>query len=78
MLDFLFYLIYLIFRMSKKNDIEIIQEFVNKCLHEHLTLQEMGKLVGRTSQWASTLVNGKTKKLRFKTKGLILEKLGKL
>jgi len=64
--------------MTANKDIEIIRIFIRRCAKEHKTLKEMGEAVGRTKQWASRLVQGKIKSLRFTTRSMILEYLGKL
>ena len=54
-------------------DQKLILRFIARCSREHLTLEMAGKRVGRSKGWASLIVNGKIKRLKFQTKNLILD-----
>ena len=65
-------------RMLKHNDKELIGRFVKTCARQRMTLEDMGRAVGRTKGWASMIINGKVKTLRFCTRNRVLEFLGEL
>ena len=64
--------------MTKYPDKELIAKFINRCAQERMTLDAMGKAVGRSKNWASLLANGKINRLWFCTRNRILEYLGEL
>jgi len=80
MLDILNKLIYIIVMTHRSKaelgDRDIINRFIEKCSREHLTMEGAAKKVYRSKGWASLLINGKIKKLRFQTRNLILDFLG--
>lgn len=64
--------------MNNKRDRELIDRFTAACAKKRMTLEQMGAAVSRSKNWASQIVNGKTKQLRFQTRNLIREFLGEL
>ena len=64
--------------MSRNKDIELIQRLISECSRRHMTLEQMAVAVGRSKGWASTIVNGKTRSLKFSTRSLVMKFLGDL
>jgi len=64
--------------MVNQSDKPLIEKFILICSMKRMTLKEMSNAVGRSKNWASLLVNGKTLRLRFSTRNRILEYLGEL
>lgn len=58
------------------NDQELIQRYIRWCANNDFNQTKMGELVGRTKQWASWIVNGHTKRLKFTTRNRIKSILG--
>lgn len=63
---------------DNKRDQEIIRRYVRRCAKKRMTLEKMGRAVGRSKTWASNIVSGKTGWLQFGTRNRILEYLGEL
>jgi DNA-binding Xre family transcriptional regulator len=64
--------------MNNKSDKELIARFVAVCSRKRMTLDDMAASVSRSKNWASLIVNGKTKRLKFQTRNLIREFLDEL
>ena len=64
--------------MINQNDKQLIDRYVKMCARSRMTLEDMGRAVGRTKAWASAVVNRKTTRLQFATRNRILEYMGEL
>ena len=61
-------LIYIMVNVNKKSDIELIKEFIGWAAQRGLTLEEMARTVKRTKGWASAIIRGQIKELKFSTR----------
>lgn len=61
---------------AASQDQEIIRRFIEKVSRNHLTVEQAASKVGRSKGWASLLINGKIRSLKFQTRNLIIDYLG--
>ena len=76
MLDILNDLTYIYISMNNKSDNLLIKWFIDYCIDQNLNQSRMAELVDMSRGWASMLVNGQIKRLRFDTRNRIKGILG--
>jgi len=62
--------------MHKINDELLIKWYIDYCVAQDLNQSKIAKMVSMSRSWASMLVNGHIKKLRFDTRNRIKAILG--
>ena len=75
-LDKLNDMFYIIIEMNKLGDTLLIKFYTSYCIENDFNQSRMAREVGMSKGWASLLVNGKIKSLRFDTRNRIKAILG--
>lgn len=67
---------YIYIIMQKIKDTLLIRWFIDFCIEKDFNQSRMAKEVGMSRSWASMLINGQIKSLRFDTRNRIKNLLG--
>lgn len=62
----------------RSDDAALIERFVKSCADRDMTLLQMAESIGKTKTWASLLVRGKVKTLKWQTANRIARYLNGL